>query len=386
MRSSSQNGGSFLADTPAVEVVTNSRGIDLARIDIGKASHQFERQIFKMSSLLEKKILLLDGGLGTTLEDEYGLKFDSSTPLWSSHLLLSDPDTLEKVQQSFVKAGVDVLLTPTYQASYDGFSKTVINGERMDFYEDICQYFDLGVDISKHAFNNQPGLVALSLGAYGATMSPSQEFGGKYGRMCDEKKLENWHVERIAMYWNSFDRVDLVAFETIPRIEEVRAVRTAANINRQQTVFKPYWVTCVFPNEDDNLPDGSSVEDIVQALFEKKDWEDGIEMLPPWGVGINCTKVQKLSGLIDQFEEAAEKLSITLPRLVIAPNGSKGQVYDSVTQTWVGDKEERGDWVTTVADLVKNIVAREKWSGVVVGGCCKTGPKEIDDLRRQLDA
>ena len=338
-----------------------------------------------MSSLLDKEILLLDGGLGTTLEDKYSIKFDSSTPLWSSHLLLTDPDTLEKAQGEFVKAGVDILLTPTYQASHEGFSRTVINGEQVDFFEEICQYLDLGVDISRHAFNNQPGLVALSLGAYGATMIPSQEYGGQYGDMCNETKLEHWHVARIAMFWASFDKVDIVAFETIPRLEEVRAVRTAANVNRHHNVFKPYWVTCVFPNEDDKLPDGSSIEDVVSALFAEQSWEDGIEMKTPWGVGINCTKVQKLSKLIKDFESAAEKLKVTLPRLVIAPNGSKGQKYDSTTQTWIGDKDDMGDWDEQIWSVVQEVKQSQKWKGIVVGGCCKTGPDNISNLRKRID-
>ncbi|KAK5096767.1 AdoMet-homocysteine methyltransferase [Lithohypha guttulata] len=352
----------------------------------GYEAVQYEaRKSFGMSSLLDKEILLLDGGLGTTLEDDYNIKFNSRTPLWSSHLLLTDPDLLEKVQREFVKAGVDILLTPTYQASYDGFAKTEINGENVDFYEEICQYFDLAVDISKHAFNNQSGLVALSLGAYGATMSPSQEYGGQYESMCDEVKLEHWHVARIAMYWASFDKVDIVAFETIPRLEEIRAVRTAANVNRHHKVFKPYWVTCVFPNDDDRLPDGSSIANVVKALLEEKQWEDGVEMKTPWGIGVNCTRVSKLQKLVRKFEAAALELKVNLPRLVIAPNGSKGQNYDSTTQTWVGVNEDDGEWSDSVADLVQEIRQRGKWKGIVVGGCCKVDPDEIGKLKRRLD-
>lgn len=354
----------------------------------GTYNNHLFRFRFLMSSnpLLDKEILVLDGGLGTTLEDKHNLTFDSSTPLWSSHLLLTDPDLLERVQHDFVNAGADILLTPTYQASYDGFANTTINGEKIDFYEEICQYLDLAVDISRHAFNNQPGLVALSLGAYGATMSPSQEYGGMYGGMCDETKLEHWHVARIAMYWASWDKVDLVAFETLPRIEEIRAVRTAANVNRNEAIFRPYWVTCVFPNDDERLPDGSSVKDVVKALFEERNWDDGVRMKTPWGVGINCTEVQKLSKLVEQFENAASELEVKLPRLVIVPNGSKGQKYDSKTQTWIGDRTEDVAWDEILWQVVQDAMKRGRWDGFVVGGCCKTGSEEIAKLRKQRDA
>jgi homocysteine S-methyltransferase len=70
-------------------------------------------------------ILLLDGGLGTTLEaPPYNVKLAASTPLWSAHLLIDAPDTILAVQTDFVKAGSNVLLTATYQASYEGFAAT----------------------------------------------------------------------------------------------------------------------------------------------------------------------------------------------------------------------------------------------------------------------
>src|SRR5256885_8150381 len=52
-------------------------------------------------------ILFLDGGLGTTLEEEHGVHFSSLTPLWSSHLLISSPDMLLKTQTDFARAGAD---------------------------------------------------------------------------------------------------------------------------------------------------------------------------------------------------------------------------------------------------------------------------------------
>lgn len=69
-------------------------------------------------------IQILDGGLGTSLQDQHGVTFDSSTPLWSSHLLVSDPTTLLACQRNFITAGCDVLLTATYQVSIEGFART----------------------------------------------------------------------------------------------------------------------------------------------------------------------------------------------------------------------------------------------------------------------
>ncbi|VUC33016.1 unnamed protein product, partial [Clonostachys rosea] len=70
------------------------------------------------------EIKILDGGLGTSLETDFAVKFSHSTPLWSSHLLVSDPETLLQCQSNFGRVPVDVLLTATYQVSIQGFADT----------------------------------------------------------------------------------------------------------------------------------------------------------------------------------------------------------------------------------------------------------------------
>ena len=72
--------------------------------------------------------------------------------------------------------------------------------------------------------------------------------------------------------------------------------------------------------------------------------------------------------------------------LVIAPNGSNGLHYDNVTQTWVGDKEDHGVWDEEVWAIVQAAKQRGRWKGIVVGGCCKTGPSDIASLRKRIDS
>src|SRR5436305_3392374 len=160
-------------------------------------------------------LLVLDGGLGTSLEDEHGVHFSRATPLWSSHLLVASPATLVQAQTAFARAGADVLLTATYQASFDGFRRTPRPppplhepdpGPSSSSYTraEAATYMRSAVAIARTAFREAvrlDGLVALSLGAYGATMVPSQEYTGEYGSgFCDVDALYDFHLERIACF------------------------------------------------------------------------------------------------------------------------------------------------------------------------------------------
>jgi homocysteine S-methyltransferase len=228
-------------------------------------------------------LLFLDGGLGTTLEEEHHIHFSSATPLWSSHLLISSPETLLKTQTDFARAGADVLLTATYQASFEGFSGTPRETQQQTQIDnrtgynriEAAKYMRSAVDISRTAFRDVgrlTGLVALSLGAYGATMIPSQEYTGKYPKeLSDSKGLYNFHLDRITCFvedeatWNS---IDLVAFETLPRLAEIEAVRMVMETVNTRILPKEFWISCVFPN-DDKLPDGSNISEMVAAMLSE---------------------------------------------------------------------------------------------------------------------
>lgn len=331
-------------------------------------------------------IHLLDGGLGTTLADQHSCTFDTSTPLWSSHLLITDPDTLLAVQTAFVEAGADILLSATYQVSFEGFALTKTGGgDGKGIGEGkAAGLMRSAVGIARGAFERGGrgkgmGRVALSLGAYGATMIPSQEYSGKY----DEERmsvsgLKEWHLKRLRAFapiseagagaarsnsldgeerrrcWND---VDLVAFETLPLLQEITAVRQVMNAFAAGGVSKKeFWISCVFPGEALGLPDGSSVEDVVRTMLEKREGES-----VPMGVGINCTKVGKLEGLVTEFEcvvgEMVRKGEAEWPALVVYPDGTDGEVYDTVTKEWVKSAEGSKSEVSLILQIL-NFVAR----------------------------
>lgn len=219
------------------------------------------------------------------------------------------------------------------------------------------------VQIAKSAFRNRepeaaaargraPGRVALSLGAYGATMVPSQEYSGKYDSEHDSVELLRlWHLRRLNVFARddgTWRDVDLVAFETIPRVDEVYAVREAVCAARMSAAEnwrpRPFWISCVFPGEGNILPDGTEVEVLVRAMLGRRDGAD-----VPFAVGLNCTRIGKIEGLVRKFERAVEALLAAgevdeWPSLVVYPDGTRGEVYNTTTRVWES-KSDTGDTV-----------------------------------------
>ena len=351
---------------------------------------------------LKTPILLLDGGLGTTLADQYSCTFDDNTPLWSSHLLITSPSTLLAAQTGFADAGADIILTDTYQASFEGFARTRISYESQHDQEDRGNGWDRQRDAKtlmrsavfiareslatsdKNQGGGNPvkskrhGKVALSLGPYGATMQPGQEYSGRYdSEHVTVEHLRVWHLNRIRVFSEKVDdspprsrtekreradcweEVDLVAFETLPLLEEIIAVREVMNEScglsnlggdeieaRKAQKVKPFWVSCVFPGERNCLPDGSNVRQVIKAMLGKKEGA-----ATPMGVGINCTRIGKIEGLVQEFEAAMRELIGSeeveeWPSLVVYPDGTNGEVYNTTTHSWEKKKDSNDNLVS----------------------------------------
>lgn len=268
----------------------------------------------------------------------------------------------------------------------------------------------------------RPILIVLSLGPFGAILTPTQEFRGCYPppygprRYSDNHTNQNsfdqnesekehiaidaltkFHFERLLIFASSteaWNAVDCLAFETVPLKREVTAIRRAIqSLQRRLTEegregeIKPWWVSCVFPDGEspgDLRPGGPKVqidEMLATAFsFEKNE----LDPLPiPSGFGINCTKPQYLPALAATVGRYFKTLpsGASSPWLILYPNGD--DVYDEVTRSWSGKKEGSPDeWGEEISKIIVGIMDAEMdFGGIIVGGCCKAGPDHISSLR-----
>ncbi|MCJ1333006.1 AdoMet-homocysteine methyltransferase [Thelotrema lepadinum] len=374
-------------------------------------------------------ILLLDGGLGTTLTSPpYNTVYSGTTPTWSSHLLLSSPQTLSSAHNAFATAGADIISTATYQASFEGFARTprLPAYRNSEFDKDgygpaetsgiLRGSIPLAAQRSQDSGGIRKAKVALALGPYGATLEPSSDYVGvpSYSaHMRSVDALETWHARRLdifASHKETWDGVEYVAFETMVSAEEITAVRRA-----MESVFPPtegggkegeregegegegkkkWWISTVVPEELDERGEWEGrVRGVVEAML--RDGEGRGRR--PWGVGVNCTAVHKVERVVGVMGSVVREMGLVGEVwLVVYPDGTMGEVYDAERREWVADEREGmgGDeeggrrWKAWEDEVMSAVAAAREsgtWAGIVVGGCCKTGPAEIGRLRRKID-
>ncbi|CAA7263183.1 unnamed protein product [Cyclocybe aegerita] len=263
--------------------------------------------------------------------------------------------------------------------------------------------------------------LALSLGPFGATLKPTQEFHGCYHPPYGPRKyvqdgdnlnsfghnreleqdatdaLTQFHLNRLTVFskdTKTWDAIDCIAFETIPLRREVRAIRKAM-VCLEETVLgpegkrgKPWWISCVFPqgeSPEEAFPGGPKVQidGLLEACFSR---DDTCAWPIPSAFGINCTALRYMPSLVAEVRRYLKDFKLkseNLPWLVLYPNGN--HVFDEAKQEWIKDGGKES-WAEAFSETVSRILLQEvegqALGGVIVGGCCKTKPSDIAALRQ----
>ena len=299
-----------------------------------------------LDRMLASRAMVLDGGLGTELERRGS---DLGDPLWSARLLAEDPEAIVAAHLAYFRAGAQVATTASYQATFEGFSARGITGDQaadllrrsVQLASEARRRYVAELAIDDPA-SNRALLVAASIGPYGAMLADGSEYSGDYGLTVDE--LRDFHRPRLEVLASS--DADLLAFETVPSVDEGRAL--VELLQEHPSVVAWLSFSC---------RDGAHTRrgERIEEAFDLARDAPGIVAL-----GINCTEPVYVDELI---RRAADRTDLPV---IAYPNG--GERWDATGRRWSGAGSEDipgkvGGWLSSGARIV--------------GGCCRVGPETI---------
>ncbi|MEU3961739.1 homocysteine S-methyltransferase [Streptomyces buecherae] len=342
-----------------------------------------------LAEALARGAVVLDGGLSNQLEAQ---GCDLSDDLWSARLLADDPAQIEAAHAAYVRAGAQVLITSSYQASYEGFARRDLGRRQVDELlrrsvhlarraaaqnEAAARVYrtageapggdgDGGIGAAHALVGRDPELpgeqpaapgetagvgdgtvwVAGSVGPYGAMLADGSEYRGGYG--LSVRELMGYHRPRIAAL--AAARPDVLALETVPDIDEAEAMLWAA-----EDCGVPVWLSYSIRGHLTRA--GQPLE---RAFALAADNEQVI------AVGVNCCTPADADGAV--------RLAglVTGKPVVVYPNS--GEDWDATARDWRGrstfDPARVAAWRSEGARLV--------------GGCCRVGPDQIADLAAEI--
>lgn len=299
--------------------------------------------------LTEKGLLVIDGAMGTELEVR-GCSLNDK--LWSAKVLIENPELIYQVHLDYLRVGADFLITASYQASVQGFARRGIDEKQ------ALELIKKSVDLAKQArddYRTEIGqhktvLVAGCVGPYATLLADGSEYRGDY--QLSHNEYVAFHRPRIQALVEA--GVDFLCIETIPSISEIESqLQLLADFPTMTAYFS-------FSLRDaGHICDGTPLS-TVTAL---------VNVQPQViGVGVNCIALDKVSDVLAILNNLTDK------PLLVYPNS--GEQYDPVTKTWLSRNDK--------LSLVDHIDEWLRLGAKMIGGCCRTGPRDIAQIADKI--
>lgn len=316
--------------------------------------------------ILEKKIVVLDGAMGTSIQ-KYNLTekdfrgellkdFHKDQKGNNDILSLTKPEVIKEIHKSFLKAGADIIET-------NSFNSTSISQE--DYGTENLVY-DLNYNAAKIAREvadeftknnpNRPRFVAGSIGPTNKTASLSPHVENPGYRNVTFDSLVNAYKEQISALIDG--GVDCLLIETVFDALNCRAAIVAANkVYEEKQVVLPIMISGTLTDKSGRTLSGQLLDAFAQSVRN----ENVIS------IGLNCSFGG--ADMIPFIKQLAHTEDVYIS---CYPNAGLPNVlgeYDELPKMTAGYIRE---------------LALEKYVNIV-GGCCGTTPDHIKAIAEAVE-
>ena len=290
------------------------------------------------------EITLLDGSIGQELVKRAG---KAPTPLWSTTVMIDQPEILRDVHAEYFNVGASVATTNTYPVLHD----RLVRAGLQDQIETLWAQAVKSAQSARNAHGS--GRIAGSIGPLIASYRPD---------ICpsaaEAEELYKDVVDALAPH------VDLLLIETMSSVDQADgALRAAMKSGR------PVWIAVSVEDFDGSkLRSGENLADLAPVL-NRHDTD---------AILINCSRPEAVSTAVDIVAQFGR------------PFGAYANGFTKIAQGFLKDAptvdalQERSDLSPAAyADFAMGWIDQ---GATIVGGCCEVGPDHIAKLAMRIKA
>jgi len=308
--------------------------------------------------ILKERILVLDGAMGTMIQDYKFSESDYRGSRFKDHpcsvkgnndlLSLTQPEAIKTIHEKYLEVGADIIETNTFSSTSIGMA---------DYSMESIVY-DINLESAKIAKEvalkyskinpEKPRFVAGSIGPTNRTASMSPDVNDPGFRAVTFDDL----VEAYSEQTNALIEggVDILLIETIFDTLNAKAALFAVDsVLEERNITVPIMISGTITDASGRTLSGQTVEAFVNSLSH----------IPLLSIGLNCALgadlmlpyLKRLSKITDFYTSAF-------------PNAGLPNAFGEYDQT----AEE-------MRDLIKEYL--ESNSVNIIGGCCGTTPQYI---------
>lgn len=308
--------------------------------------------------ILEERILVLDGAMGTMLqrhkfteEDFRGERFkDWPTPVQGNNDLLSitQPEAIKEVHRLYFEAGADIVETNTFS----GTTIAMADYEMEDLvYELNYQSAKIAKEVADELTEKEPHKPRFVAGSIGptnrtASMSPDVNDPGYRAVTFDELRIA--YKQQVEALLDG--GADILLVETIfDTLNAKAALFAIEEVKDERNIDVPIMVSGTITDASGRTLSGQTAEAFLISLSH----------IPMLSVGFNCAL--GANQLTPYLEVLAQKASFGISA---HPNAGLPNAFGEYDET----PEQMAEQIKEYME--KNLVN-------IIGGCCGTTPEHI---------
>lgn len=283
---------------------------------------------------LSKRILILDGAMGTMLQRK-GLQGNSES------FNLTNPETIGEIHNEYIEAGADIITT-------NSFSANSISQSEYNLSDKAGQMAEAAARIARKAADEAPRKiwVAGSVGPTSKSLSLAQNINDPVFRPYSFDGMAEAFEEQIRGLING--GVDLLLFETcFDALNTKAALYALGHIPEAKDI--PVMISASMSDKSGRTLTGQTMEAFYRS----------IQHCNPLSFGLNCSL-----GAEEMIPLIAEVASFATCAVSCYPNA--------------GLPNEMGEYDETPSQMAESVRKMALAGSVnIVGGCCGTTPEHI---------
>ena len=310
---------------------------------------------------LQKRILILDGAMGTMLQDydfseedyrgERFKEYPSSLKGNNDLLSLTQPDAIAEIHQKYFAAGADIIETNTFSGTSIAMADYNMENLVYELNYESAKIAKRVADEFTKSEPHKPRFVAGSIGPTNKTASLSPDVNRPEYRAITFDELRSSYKLQVEALIDG--GVDLLLVETIfDTLNAKAALFAIEEVKEERAIDIPIMVSGTITDASGRTLSGQTVEAFLASISH----------IPLLSVGFNCAL-------------GAEQLKPYLQRL------SKETNFYTSAHPNAGLPNAFGEYEETPEQMTACIEAYFKDDLInVIGGCCGSTPAHIKSI------
>ena len=308
--------------------------------------------------ILKEKILVLDGAMGTMIQDYKFSESDYRGSRFKDHpcsvkgnndlLSLTQPKAIQTIHEKYLEVGADIIETNTFSSTSVGMADYSMESLVYDINFESAKIAKEAAFKYSKITPDKPRFVAGSIGPTNRTASMSPDVNDPGFRAITFDDLVNAYSEQINALIDG--GVDILLIETIFDTLNAKAALFAVDfVLEQRNISVPIMISGTITDASGRTLSGQTVEAFVTSLSH----------IPLLSIGLNCALGADL--LLPYLKRLSKVTNFYTSAF---PNAGLPNAFGEYDQT----AEE-------MRDLIKEYL--ESKSVNIIGGCCGTTPYYI---------